>query len=100
MTGLYVTEIAWGKHPINIVGFERSIILVHKKDDSIYGPALDCIYDKASSKKFAFIKKYNKPEYKLSVRRDKDYFGRYYRLVEAEYNKEHLFLGGKSENET
>lgn len=92
MTGLYIKEIAWGEHGVNIVDFERSIILALKKEDSIWAPAVDCVYDKSPKKKFAFIKKYDKPEYKLIVRRDKDHFGRYYKLVEAEYEKEHLTL--------
>ena len=92
MTGLYIKEIAWGERSINVVGFERSIILAFKKEDSEWAPAIDCVYDESPKKKFAFIKKYDKPEYKLIVRRDKDYFGRYYKLVEAEYEKEHLVL--------
>lgn len=92
MTGLYIKEISWGKHGINVVDFERSTILAFKKEDSECGPAVDCVYDKSPKKKFAFIKKYDKPEYKLIVKRNKDYFGRYYKLVEAEYEKEHLIL--------
>lgn len=93
MTGLYIKEIGWSGHHINIVDFERSIILAFKKEDSEWAPAVDCVYDKSPKKKFAFIKKYNnKPEYKLIVKRNKDCFGRYYKLVEAEYEKEHLIL--------
>lgn len=92
MTGLYIKEIGWGGHGINVVDFERSTILAFKKEDSVCGPAVDCAYDESPRKKFAFIKKYDKPEYKLIVKRNKDYFGRYYKLIEAEYKKEHLML--------
>ena len=92
MTGLYIKEIGWGRHSINIVDFERSTILALKKEDSEWAPAVDCVYDKSPKKKFAFIKKYDKPEYTLIVKRNKDYFGRYYKLVEVEYEKEHLIL--------